>query len=223
MRGKASLGRPAAGAGRLAAEAGGKAEGGKGKGERKERRKGEVELWHQPGIHLPLPPSLSSPPLPLRKIPLAALRALAGGNRRRGRRAAALHPQQRDTRRVGTQRPAHARKNCLTIKGIGPVKAERYGITLLEIVAAAEGTRKKNRGTAGGRFAICRWRPRTRRLPRLFSALLSRLASSRIYWTWRLLAAGFSLDECAAIRGLSRETVQEHAERAKEEFEDRDQ
>ncbi len=37
------------------------------------------------------------------------------------------------------------------------------------------------------------------------------------YWTWRLLAAGFSADECAAIRALSRETVLEHALKAMEE------
>jgi ATP-dependent DNA helicase RecQ len=39
------------------------------------------------------------------------------------------------------------------------------------------------------------------------------------YWTWRLLSAGFTVDECGAIRGLSREIVLEHAERAKHDFE----
>ncbi len=34
------------------------------------------------------------------------------------------------------------------------------------------------------------------------------------YWTWRLLAAGFSPDECAAIRGLSAAVVFDHALRA---------
>jgi ATP-dependent DNA helicase RecQ len=36
------------------------------------------------------------------------------------------------------------------------------------------------------------------------------------YWTWRLLAAGFSMAECMAIRGLSREVVLDHALRAAE-------
>jgi ATP-dependent DNA helicase RecQ len=36
------------------------------------------------------------------------------------------------------------------------------------------------------------------------------------YWTWRLLSAGFSADECQAIRGLSREVVLDHALRAME-------
>ena len=37
------------------------------------------------------------------------------------------------------------------------------------------------------------------------------------YWTRRLLSAGFSVDECMAIRGLSREAVLEHARLAEEE------
>ena len=36
------------------------------------------------------------------------------------------------------------------------------------------------------------------------------------YWTWRLLAAGFSMAECMAVRGLARETVLDHAMRAAE-------
>jgi hypothetical protein len=37
------------------------------------------------------------------------------------------------------------------------------------------------------------------------------------YWTWRLLAAGFSAEECVAIRGLGREVILDHARRAAEE------
>jgi ATP-dependent DNA helicase RecQ len=37
------------------------------------------------------------------------------------------------------------------------------------------------------------------------------------YWTWRLLEAGFAPDECMAVRGLSRETVLDHALRAADE------
>jgi ATP-dependent DNA helicase RecQ len=36
------------------------------------------------------------------------------------------------------------------------------------------------------------------------------------YWTWRCLEAGFSVEECAAIRGLEREVVLDHALRAME-------
>ena len=35
--------------------------------------------------------------------------------------------------------------------------------------------------------------------------------SSSSYWTRRLLSAGFTVDECMAIRGLPREVVLEHA------------
>ena len=34
------------------------------------------------------------------------------------------------------------------------------------------------------------------------------------YWTWRLLAAGFSADDCTAIRGIDRDLVLDHALRA---------
>ncbi len=37
------------------------------------------------------------------------------------------------------------------------------------------------------------------------------------YWTWRLLAAGFTVAECQAIRGISREEVVDHALRAIQE------
>jgi ATP-dependent DNA helicase RecQ len=36
------------------------------------------------------------------------------------------------------------------------------------------------------------------------------------YWTWRLLAAGFSVEECMAARGIGRENVLDHALRAAE-------
>jgi hypothetical protein len=36
------------------------------------------------------------------------------------------------------------------------------------------------------------------------------------YWTWRLLASGFSLDECMAIRSLRRADILDHALRAAE-------
>jgi hypothetical protein len=34
------------------------------------------------------------------------------------------------------------------------------------------------------------------------------------YWTWRLLSAGFTADECGSIRGLKREVLLDHAARA---------
>ena len=39
-------------------------------------------------------------------------------------------------------------------------------------------------------------------------------ATGNHYWTWRVLAAGITVDECMAIRGLPREVVLDHALRA---------
>ena len=39
-------------------------------------------------------------------------------------------------------------------------------------------------------------------------------AAGSHYWTWRVLAAGFKVEECMAIRGLAREVVLDHALRA---------
>src|SRR5690606_23649477 len=37
------------------------------------------------------------------------------------------------------------------------------------------------------------------------------------YWTWRVLDAGFTVDECMAIRGLSRDVVLDHVLRSIDE------
>jgi hypothetical protein len=37
------------------------------------------------------------------------------------------------------------------------------------------------------------------------------------YWTWRLLSAGFSAEECEAIRGIRRDVVLAHVLRAADE------
>ena len=37
------------------------------------------------------------------------------------------------------------------------------------------------------------------------------------YWTRRLLSAGFSVEECAAIRRLPREVIRDHARRSEDE------
>jgi ATP-dependent DNA helicase RecQ len=37
------------------------------------------------------------------------------------------------------------------------------------------------------------------------------------YWTWRLLSAGFSVEECEAIREIGRDVILDHLLRAVEE------
>jgi ATP-dependent DNA helicase RecQ len=101
----------------------------------------------------------------------------------------------------------------LAIKGIGPVKAERYGTTLLEIVGDAE---ERGEGREEGGEQDEASEPLAVSQPSALHSDDSAPPSSH-YWTQRLLQAGFSVDECAAIRGISREAVLEHARRAEQE------
>jgi ATP-dependent DNA helicase RecQ len=119
----------------------------------------------------------------------------------------------------------------LAIKGIGPVKAERYGRHLLEIingrsetVAAPPETRepaassptvahprgsREPSGTAASPIAAPNPTAAPHREP---SAAPD--AHAAWYWTWRLLERGFTQLECAAIRGIDESVVLEHALRA---------
>ncbi len=116
---------------------------------------------------------------------------------------------------IARRRPK-TREDVLAIKGVGPVKAERYGRALLEIVGdegeRGEGSGKRDAAAApamsdsvGACSVACP-------PPSALSSLPSPLSSA--YWTKRLLSAGFTIDECAAIRGLSREVILEHARQA---------
>lgn len=145
---------------------------------------------------------------------------------------------------LARRRPT-TRDELLAIKGIGPVKAERYGTTLLEIVGEEEGdegqgTRDEGTAEGGGRKVEHREPPSAgaasdlpypRPEPRVECEAempspdcpaprpppLIPDAHPSHYWTQRLLSAGFTVEEGAAIRGLSREVVLEHARRAERE------
>jgi ATP-dependent DNA helicase RecQ len=108
--------------------------------------------------------------------------------------------------------------DLLNIKGIGPVKADRYGIALLEILAGADGLDGEE---ASGEELSEEAGWRTDAVSSGQDPSPSNSVSEVIchpaetprpsaYWTHRLLRAGFSLDDCAAIRGLSREAIVEH-------------
>ena len=126
-----------------------------------------------------------------------------------------------DTLAELARRRPKTREQLLAVKGIGPAKAERYGQTLLEIVAEAgrerdEENRKRrmNCRPCGNKVSDSPCHPH--------SSLVSMSPRSRPshYWTQRLLAAGFTVDECAAIRGLTREVVLEHARLAESSIAD---
>ena len=127
---------------------------------------------------------------------------------------------------LARQRPT-TREQLLTVKGIGPVKVERYGVALLEIMQGFNAT-----ATAGETSAEPAPAEPDLADEMDFEDLNSELAGESpdlmvdaaepprqpnilvrpsAYWTQRLLQAGFSVDECVAIRGLSREAILAHA------------
>jgi ATP-dependent DNA helicase RecQ len=100
----------------------------------------------------------------------------------------------------------------LAVKGMGPVRVERYGHTLLEIIReelAEDGETANQRDVGQSAVSSSPSLPVSPSLP-----------SS--HWTRRLLSAGFTVDECMAIRGLTREVVLEHARQAEQDSADRE-
>ncbi|MBU4273519.1 MAG: ATP-dependent DNA helicase [Planctomycetes bacterium] len=133
---------------------------------------------------------------------------------------------------LARHRPAD-RETLLSIRGIGPAKAVRYGATLLEIVDGGGGGRRTGDGgredESDGRGVgtsvptekaepsalydqpeIRNQKSEIRNSDPPALRLPSPAPDSR-YWTRRLLSAGFSIEECMAIRGLPRETIEAHA------------
>ena len=93
-----------------------------------------------------------------------------------------------------------SRTALLEIKGIGPAKLEQFGDGLLSVI---EGYRQAGEEQDAPAAA-----------PDDPDGSSTEAAH---YWTWRLFDAGFSLDECMAIRNIDRETVWEHAVAAAED------
>ena len=123
----------------------------------------------------------------------------------------------------------------LEIKGIGPAKLEQFGDGLLSVLAG-------HRQASAGREPVAAASadeilPGTVQRESLSTAPLEgrhvegetariaergddpaeRNAQPEHYWTWRLFDAGFSAEECMAIRNISRRTLLEHAVQAAEE------
>jgi ATP-dependent DNA helicase RecQ len=91
------------------------------------------------------------------------------------------------------------------VPGMGKVRCERYGDALLAILAGpseveppADVPAERAAVESSGSDAETDRRP-------------------AFYWTWRVMCAEFSLDECAAIRGVDRPTVLRHLRQAQAE------
>jgi ATP-dependent DNA helicase RecQ len=123
----------------------------------------------------------------------------------------------------------------LGVKGIGPAKSRQYGEALLGLVAAmpaampaappadepvtvaaSEMPVTKNGVTASSVVVSNEIADEPLLTPsnQDVAAIDHAAAKPSHYWTWRLLSAGFSPDECAAIRGLAPEVVLDHVLRA---------
>ncbi len=95
------------------------------------------------------------------------------------------------------------RETLRSIRGIGPAKVERYGAELLLIVG--EGADGQRAGRFSGQSDVAEGLGQADK-----PSGESDPPDSR-YWTRRLLSAGFSIEECMAIRGLPRATIEAHA------------
>jgi ATP-dependent DNA helicase RecQ len=122
---------------------------------------------------------------------------------------------------LARRRPDSA-EALLAIRGIGPAKLAQFGEALLTVLA--EGTNRSGDDPSDEAEQVAEPPGLSRResargqAPRLATDADPDPAAVRPshYWTWRLLSAGFSPEECAAIRGLEREAVLDHALRAAE-------
>ncbi|MFH1923218.1 MAG: RecQ family ATP-dependent DNA helicase, partial [Planctomycetota bacterium] len=92
---------------------------------------------------------------------------------------------------LARRRPASSQA-LLAIKGIGPAKLERYGEVLLALLG--------RHGSGGAEQPSAPTQ-----------------AQPSHYWTWRVLSAGFSPEECQTIRQLPPEVIQDHLARAAED------
>ncbi len=125
---------------------------------------------------------------------------------------------------IARRRPDSA-EAMLKVHGVGPGKLAEYGQELLEILlgrqACGEPPETRDEPYDDGvpplifdESAVPLSEP-AEPVPQPPPELAEGAVRPTCYWTWRLLAAGFSVTECVEIRGLeNRETVLDHALRA---------
>jgi ATP-dependent DNA helicase RecQ len=102
----------------------------------------------------------------------------------------------------------------LAVKGIGPAKVEQYGEALLELLSGSAGPAAQAEVEDFVESHDEEQTPPADLFEPSVPPATTNLSQPNYYWTWRLLDAGFSPDECAEIRVLSAEVVRDHALRA---------
>ena len=147
----------------------------------------------------------------------------------RGERAAAAnvpnyHILTNKTLEEIARRCPRSSDDLLGVNGIGPAKLSQFGADLLELIASdgqpQPSPTQPDHATESPRESeppIAAEAPSsTEREPPIHGPAEPEADVPRPshYWTWRLLAAGFTPDESAAIRGLERKIVIDHALRA---------
>jgi ATP-dependent DNA helicase RecQ len=109
-------------------------------------------------------------------------------------------------------------EELLGVKGIGPAKARQFGEELLRMVAPHGDEDRPSHSNAPPQRTVPASDESVPAPPETDTLKISEAscdgAQPSHYWTWRLLSAGFTPDECAAIRSLSRDVVLDHALRA---------
>ncbi|REK06064.1 MAG: RecQ family ATP-dependent DNA helicase [Planctomycetota bacterium] len=125
-------------------------------------------------------------------------------------------------------------EELLDVKGLGPAKVRQYGDELLQMLCEEEPQPKSEFAEKAENEAepsenetesaetaederVTRWNAAEAAPAASAPSAVERDASAQQpshYWTWRLLQAGFTPEECASIRSLSEEVVLDHALRA---------
>jgi ATP-dependent DNA helicase RecQ len=177
-----------------------------------------VELWRK------LDPSVAPPSVPLAEAPppdlqlVDRLRRWRDETRRAENVPAFFVLSNALLDELARTRP-RTMEELLKTKGMGPAKVQQYGQAILELLRAP--TDESETRSPPAKAGETRTAP-----PPHFDAqspighILQQDAAEgdtsrpSHYWTWRLLSAGFTPDECASIRGLSEDVVLDHALRA---------
>jgi ATP-dependent DNA helicase RecQ len=100
------------------------------------------------------------------------------------------------------------------VKGMGPAKVRQFGEVLLRMLGGAEATPVSDAPIVPPPEAKANVSVVEPAAEPAASPVVEGSGQPSHYWTWRLLSAGFTPEDCAEIRGLALEVVLDHALRA---------